>query len=124
MQIRRVVVALGALAQETRLNVFRLLVRRGSDGLAAGTIADRLGVPPATLSFHLRELTLAGLIDQRREGRQLVYSANFGAMRALVHYLSENCCAEAGAAGTTGHPRENAQSERRAARPRRPAAAR
>jgi DNA-binding transcriptional ArsR family regulator len=94
MQTRQAIAALGSLAQETRLGIFRLLVRRGADGLAAGVIADRLGVPPATLSFHLTHLMHAGLIEQRRESRSLIYSASFDAMNALVSYLTENCCAE------------------------------
>jgi ArsR family transcriptional regulator, arsenate/arsenite/antimonite-responsive transcriptional repressor len=94
MQTRQVVTALGALAHETRLGIFRLLVRRGPDGLSAGTLAERLGIAPATLSFHLADLTRAGLIDQRRESRSLIYSANFESMNALVGYLTANCCAE------------------------------
>jgi DNA-binding transcriptional ArsR family regulator len=84
--------ALGALSQETRLDVFRLLVTVGPDGLAAGVIADRLGVLPASLTFHLKELQHAGLITQRRLGRQLIYSAEYGAMNDLLAYLTENCC--------------------------------
>ena len=84
--------ALGALAQETRLDLFRLLVTIGPQGLAAGIIADRLGVLPASLSFHLAQLVHAGLITQRRLGRQLIYSAEYGAMNQLLAYLTENCC--------------------------------
>ena len=84
--------ALGALAQETRLALFRLLVERGPDGLSAGLIAERLDIPPSSLSFHLRALENAGLINQRRLSRQLIYSAEFGAMNALVRYLTKNCC--------------------------------
>ena len=94
MQTKQAITALGALAHDTRLRIFRLLVRRGHDGLAAGAIAERLGIAPATLSFHLTDLTRTGLIDQRRESRSLIYSANFQSMHALVDYLTENCCAE------------------------------
>jgi DNA-binding transcriptional ArsR family regulator len=94
MHTRQVIAALGSLAQETRLAIFRLLVRRGADGLPAGVIADRLGVPPATLSFHLTHLMHAGLIEQRRESRSLIYTANFDGMNALVGFLTENCCVE------------------------------
>jgi ArsR family transcriptional regulator, arsenate/arsenite/antimonite-responsive transcriptional repressor len=92
MDTKQTLAALGALAQETRLEIFRLLVQRGPDGLAAGAIAEELHVAPATLSFHLQQLMHADLIEQRRESRSLIYSANFTAMRALVAYLTENCC--------------------------------
>jgi ArsR family transcriptional regulator len=84
--------ALGALAQETRLDLFRLLVTVGPTGLPAGVIAERLGVLPASLSFHLAQLVHAELIIQRRLGRQLIYSAEYGAMNDLLAYLTENCC--------------------------------
>ena len=92
MEKKTAIVALGALSQETRLDLFRLLVTVGPDGLAAGVIADRLGVLPASLTFHLKELQHAGLITQRRLGRQLIYSAEYGAMNDLLAYLTENCC--------------------------------
>jgi DNA-binding transcriptional ArsR family regulator len=85
--------ALAALAQSSRLAVFRLLVEHAPDGLAAGTIAEKLGIAPATLSFHLKELFRAGLVAQRQEGRFLWYSANVDAMNALIAYLTANCCA-------------------------------
>src|ERR1700741_168799 len=84
--------ALGALSQETRLDLFRLLITVGPEGLSAGVLADRLGVLPASLTFHLKELQHAGLITQRRLGRQLIYSAEYGAMNDLLAYLTENCC--------------------------------
>ena len=84
--------ALGALAQETRLELFRLLVTCGPEGLPAGVIAERLGVLPSSLSFHLQQLVHAGLIAQRRLSRQLIYSAEYGTMNALLAYLTENCC--------------------------------
>lgn len=86
------VASLGALAQETRLEIFRLLVQAGSDGLPAGQIGVRLDLPPATLSFHLNQLRHAGLISCRREGRSLFYAAEYAAMNSLVDYLTENCC--------------------------------
>jgi DNA-binding transcriptional ArsR family regulator len=86
------ITALGALAQETRLALFRLLVTAGPAGLPAGTIGERLDVQPSLLSFHLAQLVHAGLITQRRLSRQLIYSADYGAMNALLAYLTENCC--------------------------------
>ena len=85
-------VALSALAQESRLDVFRLLVEQGPEGLSAGAIAERLGVANATLSFHLKELSHAGLISARQVGRFIYYSANFRTMNQLIEYLTENCC--------------------------------
>lgn len=92
MQLKNAVVALAALAQEARLNTFRLLVQAGPDGLAASKIAERLLLAPSTLSFHLKELVNAGLIEARQDGRFIIYSANFDAMNTLVAYLTENCC--------------------------------
>ena len=86
------IAALAALAHESRLDVFRLLVQTGRDGLAAGLIGERLSLPPATLSFHLSHLKHAGLITARREGRSLIYVAEYDAMTALLGYLTENCC--------------------------------
>jgi ArsR family transcriptional regulator, arsenate/arsenite/antimonite-responsive transcriptional repressor len=94
MDRQRVIAALGALAQKTRLDLFRLLVARGPEGLPAGVIAERLAVQPSSLSFHLAQLVHAGLITQRRLGRQLIYSAEYGAMNALLGYLTENCCGQ------------------------------
>ena len=87
--------ALGALAQEHRLEVFRLLVQAGPDGMPAGMLAAKLGVPPSSMSFHLAQLAHAGLVVQCRRGRSVIYSADFGAMNALMAYLGENCCAGA-----------------------------
>jgi DNA-binding transcriptional ArsR family regulator len=86
---------LGSLSQQTRLEVFRLLVRRGPEGLPAGTIAEELGVPASSLSFHLQQLMHAGLVTQERRSRQLIYAASFERMNALVAFLTENCCAGA-----------------------------
>ena len=84
--------ALGALAQDTRLDIFRLLVQLGPDGLPAGQIGARFGLPSATLSFHLNQLKQAGLLACRREGRSMIYAARFEAMNDLLAYLTENCC--------------------------------
>src|SRR4051794_13393707 len=85
--------ALGALAQENRLDVFRLLVRTGPEGMAAGDIAERLKIAPPTLSFHLAQLRQAGLITMRRDGRSLIYSAEYDGMNELMSFLTDNCCA-------------------------------
>jgi ArsR family transcriptional regulator, arsenate/arsenite/antimonite-responsive transcriptional repressor len=93
MRANNAVSALGALAQEHRLALFRLLVQAGDKGMAAGAIAEKLGVPNSSLSFHLAQLKNAGLILQERQHRSLIYRANYPAMNALVGYLMENCCA-------------------------------
>ena len=93
--------ALGALAQDHRLQAFRRLVQAGGDGLAAGALAEALGVPNSSLSFHLAQLSHAGLIMQQRVGRSLIYRADFEAMNALVGYLMENCCGGAGCASAS-----------------------
>lgn len=98
MDSRQTVQALAALAHDTRLALFRLLVERGPDGLPAGIIAERLGIPPSSLTFHVQHLHRAGLLSQRRVGRQLIYAADFQAMTGLVAYLTENCCGRADAA--------------------------
>jgi DNA-binding transcriptional ArsR family regulator len=89
------VAALGALAQEHRLALFRLLVQAGAEGMPAGAIAEALGIPNSSLSFHLAALHRAGLIRQERQHRSLIYRADYPAMNALVGYLMENCCAGA-----------------------------
>jgi ArsR family transcriptional regulator, arsenate/arsenite/antimonite-responsive transcriptional repressor len=98
METTAAVSALAALAQETRLEVFRLLVQQGPSGLAAGEIASRLGIAPATLSFHLKELSHAGLVTTRQVGRYVFYSADFGSMNLLLEFLTENCCVADGGA--------------------------
>lgn len=113
MKASNAVEALGALAQEHRLKLFRLLVQAGDKGLAAGAIADALGVPNSSLSFHLAQLRYAGLILQDRQHRSLIYRANYPAMNALVSYLMENCCAGADcgtamASETPAHERKSA----------------
>ena len=92
MKPAQVVKALAALAQPTRLAVYRLLVARGPEGMAAGQVAEKLKVSPATLSFHLRTLSHAGLLDSRQDGRFVYYVANFAVMNGMVDYLTENCC--------------------------------
>ena len=92
MNTNKAIEALGALAHEHRLRVYRLLVEQGPAGLSAGTIAERLDLLPSSLTFHLQQLHRAGLISQRRDSRQLIYSADFVAMNGLVGYLTENCC--------------------------------
>ena len=92
MKINTAIEALGALAQESRLAIFRLLVKEAPEGLSAGTIAERLDVPAPTLSFHLAYLTRAGLINPKREGRSILYAANYRGMNALLTYLTEDCC--------------------------------
>ena len=92
METKQAVNALGALAQETRLAVFRLLVGAGPAGLAAGEISARLGLPAATASFHLAQLSRAGLLASRTQGRFVIYSADYDCMNALLGFLTENCC--------------------------------
>jgi ArsR family transcriptional regulator, arsenate/arsenite/antimonite-responsive transcriptional repressor len=92
MNSDQTVTALSALAHEHRLGVYRMLVEAGPEGLNAGTIAARLAMPSSSLTFHLQHLHRAGLITQERQGRQLIYAADFDVMRGLVGYLTENCC--------------------------------
>lgn len=93
MDTKAAIAALAALAQDSRLAVFRLLVQVGPAGMAASKIAEQLGVPASSLSFHLKELTHAGLIIPRQDGRFVIYSANFATMNCLVGFLTESCCA-------------------------------
>ena len=95
MKIKNVVVALEAIAQESRLGIFRLLVQAGPEGLPAGRIAERMKLPAPTLSFHVSHLKRCGLVTCERRGTSLVYSANFDAMNEIVGYLTENCCGRA-----------------------------
>lgn len=92
MQEQDIIRALAALAQSHRLRIFRLLVVAGQQGLTPGALAEALELPPATLSFHLKELSQAGLLSQERLGRNLVYRADFERMNGLLAYLGENCC--------------------------------
>jgi ArsR family transcriptional regulator, arsenate/arsenite/antimonite-responsive transcriptional repressor len=92
MDASQAIVGLGALAHDTRLAAFRLLVQRGPDGLPAGVIVQSLGLPPSSLTFHLQQLLHAGLITQRRVSRQIIYATDFSTMNSLMSYLTENCC--------------------------------
>jgi ArsR family transcriptional regulator, arsenate/arsenite/antimonite-responsive transcriptional repressor len=92
MESKTVILALGALAQETRLAIFRMLVKRGPEGFTPGDIAERLSIPAATLSFHLKELQTAQLTSTRREGRFVYYSANIEHMNTVLAFLTDNCC--------------------------------
>jgi DNA-binding transcriptional ArsR family regulator len=96
MEKQQVIQALGALAHETRLDIFRVLVQAGPGGVAAGAIAETIGAVPATLSFHLKELKNAGVVSARREGRSLIYAPEFDRMQDLLSFLTENCCQGAG----------------------------
>lgn len=107
--------ALGALAQEHRLALFRLLVQAGEAGMAAGAIAEALGLPNSSLSFHLAHLHRAGLIRQERQGRSLVYRADYGAMTGLIGYLMENCCGGLSCAPDAACAGAAPQSERKIA---------
>ena len=92
METLKAIEALGALAHDKRLAIFRLLVQAGPAGLAAGAIGEKLDLPPATLSFHLAHLARSGLASSRQEGRFVIYSADFGNMNGLVEFLTDNCC--------------------------------
>ena len=92
MKPAQVVKALAALAQPTRLAIYRLLVAHGPEGMAAGQVAEKLKVSPATMSFHFKTLSHAGLLDSRQDGRFVYYAANFAVMNGMVAYLTENCC--------------------------------
>jgi ArsR family transcriptional regulator, arsenate/arsenite/antimonite-responsive transcriptional repressor len=120
MEKIQAIAALAALAHESRLDIFRLLVQTGPQGLAAGLIADRLTLPAATLSFHLSHLKHAALITVRREGRSLIYTAAYPAMNALLAYLTENCCqgdtAACAANPCTPHERQSHETPARARR--------
>ncbi len=119
MKSDKAVAALGAIAHEHRLAAFRLLVERGPEGAPAGEIAERLDIPPSSLTFHLQQLLHAGLVTQRRLGRQLIYAADFAAMNGLVAYLTENCCGGGAACAPACKPSVSAAAARR--QPRRSA---
>ena len=97
METSNAVAALAALAQDNRLDIFRLLVQAGPDGMAAGQVADKLRPAPNTLTFHFDRLRGAGLVTVRRDGRSMIYAAQFATMNGLVSYLTENCCQGASA---------------------------
>lgn len=104
METKDAVNALSALAQPTRLGIFRILVEAGPDGLSAGRLSEIAGIAPSSLSFHLKELSHAGLADSRQAGRFIIYSARFETMNRLLAYLTENCCGGT-PCSTTGSPR-------------------
>jgi ArsR family transcriptional regulator, arsenate/arsenite/antimonite-responsive transcriptional repressor len=104
MEPNVIVAALAALAQETRLEVYRLLVQAGPEGLPAGAIGAKLALPLPTLSFHLAQLKRAGLVAARRHGRSIIYAANYGAMNDLIAYLTENCCGGASCLPASANP--------------------
>ena len=104
METTQAIQALSALAQESRLAIFRLLIQQGPSGLAAGAIGDKLDLPPATLSFHLAGLVRAGLAQSRQDGRFVYYTASFESMNGLVAFLTENCC-QGAACETTARAR-------------------
>src|SRR5579859_7698003 len=117
MKTPAVIEALGALAHEHRLAIYRLLVQRGPEGLPAGAIGERMGLVPSSLTFHLQNLRRAGLIAQRRESRQLIYSADFAVMNGLVGYLTESCCGNSGAKCSPNcAPAQPAKAVKRAAK--------
>jgi DNA-binding transcriptional ArsR family regulator len=118
MDSKETIAALGALAHETRLALFRLLVAVGPEGLPAGVIAERLHVAPSSLSFHLAQLLHAGLIIQHRRSRQLIYAADYGAMNLLLAYLTENCCGRGEACAPACTPVDMAAAGRLRARGR------
>lgn len=101
-----IVTALAALAQESRLAIYRLLVQAGVDGLAAGKISESLGIAPSSLSFHMKELSHADLVNSRSEGRFVIYSANYEQMNNVLAYLTENCCGGAPCAPVQFQPRK------------------
>ena len=113
MKNKDAVRSLAALAQESRLNIFRLLVEQGPEGLAAGVVGEKLGLPPATLSFHLKELSNAGLLTSRQEGRFIIYSAHFSTMNDLLAFLTKNCCQGEGACLPACNPASAVKTSKR-----------
>lgn len=94
MDMQQAIIMFDALSQETRLRAFRLLVRAGADGLAAGTLSEKLGTPHNTMSFHLNHLSNAGIVSSRKQGRSVIYSANFDSTRDLIGFMVEDCCSD------------------------------
>jgi ArsR family transcriptional regulator len=116
MKTPAVIGALGALAHEYRLKIYRLLVEQGPGGLSAGVIGERIGLLPSSLTFHLQHLQRAGLILRRRMSRQLIYSADFEVMNGLIGYLTENCCSGSGSCGEACQPVGLKKSSKRPAK--------
>jgi ArsR family transcriptional regulator, arsenate/arsenite/antimonite-responsive transcriptional repressor len=119
METTQALQSLSALAQESRLSIFRLLVQAGPAGMAAGAIGEALDVPPATLSFHLAGLTRAGLAQSRQDGRFVIYSASFENMNALVAFLTENCCGGAACGPAACQPTSKGNQDETPTRTRR-----
>jgi DNA-binding transcriptional ArsR family regulator len=104
MKAKQAVSALSAIAHDSRLAIYRMLVEEGPQGLAAGDIAARLAMPPSSLTFHLQQMLHAGLVTQRRLGRQLIYAADYTSMNDLIAYLTENCCGGTSQCAPTCNP--------------------
>ena len=119
MESKQAIQSLSALAQESRLAIFRLLVQAGPVGMSAGSIGEKLGLPPATLSFHLAGLTRAGLAGSRQDGRFVIYSANFASMNSLVTFLTDNCCGGASCAPAACQPTTKGEDSETPSRTRR-----
>jgi len=115
MEAQQVIKALEALAQESRLAAFRALVKAGPPGLTPSVLSDKLDLPAPTLSFHLAQLRHAGLVNVTRDGRSLIYVANYDAMSGVIGFLTENCCADAGCAPASCRPSKE-KNETRARR--------
>jgi DNA-binding transcriptional ArsR family regulator len=115
METKQALASLAALAQESRLAIYRLLVQTGAGGMSAGSIGEALDLAPATLSFHLAGLARAGLAQSRNEGRFVIYSADYQAMNGLVDFLTENCCGGASCKPSPGDKHEKTARTRRSA---------
>lgn len=113
MNAKQAVTALGAIAHDHRLAVYRLLVEKGPNGLPAGEIAERLDMPPSSLTFHLQQMLHAGLVTQRRLGRQLIYAADYTVMNGLIGYLTQNCCGNETDCGPACNPAPAAKTTTR-----------
>ncbi len=113
MNVKQAVTALGAIAHDHRLAVYRLLVEKGPNGLPAGEIAERLDMPPSSLTFHLQQMLHAGLVTQRRLGRQLIYAADYAVMNGLIGYLTQNCCGSETDCGPACNPAPAAKTATR-----------
>jgi len=110
MKVEQAVKALGALAQDSRLSIYRALVQQGPSGLAAGALSEKLDVPAPTMSFHLSQLSNAGLIKSTRDGRSIIYAADYDTMRQLLNFLTENCCRGENCNETVSRPRSSGKS--------------
>jgi len=115
MKQKDVIAALAALAQDSRLAIYRLLVKRGPEGYAAGEVGERLKIAGPSLSFHLKELAHAGLVTARKDGRFIYYSAHFGRMNDLVGYLTENCCSQGAVCAPACGPNDATDRKRKSA---------